>query len=165
MMRKAQVQDLDVIMAIMKTTIQFMQNYGNTQWDENYPQQSDILQDILHEAMYVSERNGQLAGFICINHAEPTEYQSLPWAQPGIAVVVHRMAVADAFRKQGVASELMAYADELARTQNNYLKTDTYSLNKYAQALFERCGYRQVGTMKFRGKPLDFYCYEKILAN
>ena len=110
-------------------------------------------------------RDEQIAGFICINNSEPPEYQALPWAKTCSAVVVHRMAISDNFRRQGIASELMNYAEAIARAQNNYLKTDTYSLNIYAQSLFEKFGYRKVGTMDFRGKPLKFFCFDKVLLS
>ena len=71
MIRKAEVRDLDRIMEIIKATIEEMKKYGNTQWDENYPQKNDFIGDVESESLYVSEENGELYGFICANFVEP----------------------------------------------------------------------------------------------
>lgn len=164
MIRIATETDINEIMDILADTVKFMHGYGNTQWDNQYPAQEDILCDIRNNELFVAVRGNTVAGFICLNNNEPTEYQNLAWSKTATAVVVHRMAVSQQFLRQGVASELMAYADKIAKNQNNYLKTDTYSLNIYAQSLFEKFGYHKIGTMDYRGKPLKFFCYEKLLS-
>ena len=58
MIRKAEVKDLDRIMEIIKATIAEMKTYGNTQWDENYPQKNDFIGDVESGSLYVSEENG-----------------------------------------------------------------------------------------------------------
>lgn len=47
----------------------------------------------------------------------------------------------------------------------NYLKTDTYSLNKKMNSLFKEFDYKCVGEMSFLGKEAPFYCYDKKLVN
>lgn len=59
---------------------------------------------------------------------------------------------------------MVGYAAELAIHNGiSCVKTDTYSINRNAQKLFEKCGYRRVGMMNFRGKEKPFYCYEKSI--
>ena len=71
---------------------------------------------------------------------------------------IHRMAVNIKFRNIGVGSKLMKFAEELAIENNvNYLKTDTYSLNKKMNSLFKRFDYKCVGEMSFLGKEAPFY--------
>ncbi|MDR3593118.1 MAG: GNAT family N-acetyltransferase [Negativicutes bacterium] len=164
-MRKAVAGDLPGIMKVMLDTIKEMRDYNNTQWDETYPCESDFAADIEAGELYVAERGGKLAGFICINRIEPHEYAVVPWSRESAALVIHRMAVDSTYRGQGVGAELVGYAGALAdHFRIDYLKTDTYSLNTNAQKLFEGCGYRQAGTMNFRGKEKPFICYEKSLV-
>lgn len=164
MIRKAVNEDLKAIMKIIKETIVEMHSYGNYQWDENYPQEKDFLKDIQNGDLFVIEREGKLVGFVCINKVEPVEYNGLNWSLNDDAMVVHRMAVNPAYRKNGIGTELMKFADKLALKNNiNYLKTDTYSLNSKMNRLFEKCGYKLVGEMSFLGKEKPFYCYEKVL--
>lgn len=163
-MRKAVIEDIKNVMEIIKETIVEMHSYGNYQWDENYPQEKDFLNDIQKGDLFVAEREGKLVGFVCINKVEPVEYNGLNWSLNDNVMVVHRMAVNPAYRKNGIGTELMKFADELALKNNiRYLKTDTYSLNSKMNRLFEKCGYKLVGEMSFLGKEKPFYCYEKVL--
>ena len=163
MLRTAQIEDLSTIMHILHQTVQALNKIGNDQWDNAYPLESDILRDIERSEMYVYELNGLIGGFICLNNEEPTEYMPLPWSKSDQALVVHRLAVAEDFRGQGIAEKLLAFADKQAIAHNHYLKTDTYSPNLAAQKIFTKCGYILVGNMVFRGKSQLFHCYEKIL--
>lgn len=163
-MRKAVMDDTKEIMQIIKKTIAEMRTYNNTQWDENYPQEKDFMDDIQRGDLYVAEREGKLVGFICINKVEPVEYNGLDWASNEDCMVVHRMAVSPDHRRGGIGTELIKFADELALANNiRYLKTDTYSINIKMNALFKKCGYDLVGKMSFLGKEKPFYCYNKIL--
>lgn len=165
MMRKATLNDLPDIMGMVQETVAEMHSYGNWQWDDAYPCDTDFINDIDRGDLYVAERNGTVAGFVCINRIEPAEYKEVPWSKAELALVIHRMVVGEKFRRQKVGSELVNYAEELARRQQvSYLKTDTYSLNTKAQSIFEKCGYRFIGTMIFRGLDKPFYCYEKVVA-
>ena len=165
-MRKATMADLADIMTMVKNTIIEMHGYNNHQWDETYPQENDFSNDIDRGELFVAERNGGIAGFVCINRIEPDEYKGVSWSTGEPAIVIHRMVVGAEYRRQKVGTELVCYAEELARQhQLTNLKTDTYSLNHNAQHIFEKCGYRRVGTMSFRGLDKPFYCYEKVMAN
>ena len=165
MIRKANINDIDSIMKIIKETVEEMRSYNNTQWDENYPQAKNFQDDIEKEDLYVEEIDGQVAGFICVNYIEPDEYKGLNWSLDEKAMVVHRMAVNSVHRNKGVAKGLMKFADELARKNNVvYLKTDTYSINTKMNSLFKKCGYKLIGEMSFLGKEKPFYCYDKVLG-
>ncbi|WP_369429970.1 GNAT family N-acetyltransferase [Clostridium tagluense] len=162
--RKAILEDLKDIMGIIKQTIVEMRSYNNSQWDENYPQEKDFINDIQKEHLFVIEREGKIAGFTCINKVEPVEYNELNWTLNEVAMVVHRMSVSPAYRRNGIGTELMKFTDELALKNNlRYLKTDTYSKNPNMNALFIRCGYKLVGEMSYLGKEKPFCCYEKVL--
>lgn len=164
MMRKAVMEDTKGIMEIIKETISEMRTYNNIQWDESYPQEKDFMNDIQRGDLYVAEREGKLVGFVCINKVEPVEYDELKWPLNEDCMVVHRMAVNPNYRRSGIGTELMKFADELALANNiRYLKTDTYSINTKMNLLFTKCGYDLVGEMSFLGKEKPFYCYGKIL--
>lgn len=158
------MEDLRGIMEIIRETIEEMRTYNNTQWDESYPQEKDFINDIQSGDLFVVEREGKLVGFACINRVEPIEYKELNWTLSEECIVVHRMAVNSHYRRSGIGTELMKFADELALENSIfYLKTDTYSINIKMNALFKKCDYEFVGEMSFLGKEEPFYCYEKIL--
>ncbi|OBR92826.1 acetyltransferase (GNAT) family protein [Clostridium ragsdalei P11] len=165
MIRKATMEDIKDIMEIIRKTIIEMRTYNNTQWDENYPQKKDFVDDIQNENLVVVERNEKLIGFLCINKIEPAEYNGLNWSLNEDCLVLHRMSVSPNYRRCGIATELMKFTEDLALKNNiKYLKTDTYSVNAKMQALFKKCSYNFVGEIHFNGKEKPFYCYEKILS-
>lgn len=118
MIRKANMNDLESIMKIIKSTVEEMKTYNNTQWDENYPLEKDFVSDIKKQDLYIYEVDGEVAGFICLNYEEPEEYLGLNWSSNKKAMVIHRMAVNPNFRKTGIASKLVDFAEKLA-VENN----------------------------------------------
>lgn len=164
MIRKASLNDVNNIMDIIKSTVSEMKTYNNTQWDENYPQAIDFIEDVESGDLYVQDEDGQIKGFICVNYVEPIEYEDLSWESKDKAMVIHRMAVNPNYRQQGIATKLMNFAEKLALKNNVvYLKTDTYSINTKMNSLFKKCGFNLVGEMSFLGKEKPFYCYDKLL--
>ncbi|MGV8983918.1 GNAT family N-acetyltransferase [Clostridium sp.] len=164
MIRKASLEDLKDIMEIIKQTIIVMHTYNNYQWDENYPKEKDFIDDIQKQNLFVLEKEDKIAGIICINKEEPAEYTEMNWTLNEAALVIHRMSVSPSYRRKGIGTELMKFADELALKNNlRYIKTDTYSINPNMNALFVRCRYKLIGEMSFLGKEKPFYCYEKVL--
>ena len=165
MIRKAVKEDLAEIMEIIKQTVAEMKTYGNTQWDDNYPQEKDFAKDVSNGELYVDERKGEVAGLICVNQVEPAEYEDLKWSLKEKAMVVHRLSVNPKLRRMGIASGMMQFADVLARSRGiRYMKTDTYSINPKMNALFLKCGYKLIGEMSFLGKEKPFNVYEKLLT-
>ncbi|HGS8948775.1 TPA: GNAT family N-acetyltransferase, partial [Clostridioides difficile] len=141
MIRKANMNDLESIMKIIKSTVEEMKTYNNTQWDENYPLEKDFVSDIKKQDLYIYEVDGEVAGFICLNYEEPEEYLGLNWSSNKKAMVIHRMAVNPNFRKTGIASKLVDFAEKLAVENNvSYLKSDTYSINSKMNLLLTKCG-------------------------
>ncbi|AZV58581.1 GNAT family N-acetyltransferase [Clostridium sp. AWRP] len=164
MIRKAIMNDIKDIMEIIRQTITEMHTYNNTQWDENYPQKKDFIDDIENENLFVVEKDEKLVGFLCINKIEPAEYKGLNWSLNEDFLVLHRMSVNPNCRRCGIATELMKFAEDLALKNNiRYLKTDTYSVNAKMRALFKKCNYNFVGEIHFNGKEKPFYCYGKKL--
>ncbi len=65
-------------------------------------------------------------------------------------MVIHRMAVNPSFRKTGIASKLVDFAEKLAVENNvSYLKSDTYSINSKMNLLLIKCGFIKIGEMSF----------------
>lgn len=163
-MRKAVKEDIQDIMKIIKETIEEMRTYNNTQWNEEYPAEKDFMKDIENEELFVIEREGRLAGFVCINKEVPDEYDGLNWSSDKEALIIHRMAVSLEHRKSGIGTELMKLADDFALRSNiKYLKIDTYSINEKMNALIKKFDYKFVGEINFKGREKSFYCYEKVL--
>jgi len=164
MIRKAVLGDLNGVMEIMRKTISKMNAESNYQTDKNYYQEKDFRQDIEKGNLFVDEVSGIQLGFISVNKTEPAEYKGLNWSSGEEAMVVHSMGVNPSYRRKGIGSELMEFAEELALKNNVfYLKTDTNSSNTNTIEFFAKCGYKFIGKMSFLGKEKPFYCYDKLI--
>ena len=51
MIRKAKISDVGTIMSIINETVKEMKSYGNTQWDDNYPNSETFINDIKNETV------------------------------------------------------------------------------------------------------------------
>lgn len=166
MIRRGQKKDIATILEMVSDTIEIMKEEHNDQWDEVYPTEVVFEKDVQNGSLYVLEEEGRVVGSITVDQNEPVEYERILWEKKGPAYTFHRLVVNPHERGKGVAQKLIAYAEEVAiHNQVPYMKIDTYSLNKKAQNLFGKSGYKKAGEMEFQGKTHPFYCYEKILAS
>jgi len=164
MIRPARFTDLGSIVAALPGVIAGMAESGNDQWGPLYPGESDFAQDLADQALYVDD-DGAIRGFMALNLVEPAEYSPLPWTVARPALVVHRLAVVQEFRRRGVAEGLFAYAEDLARGRGlKGLRSDTSEANPAMNALFAKRGWRMVGDLRFPHAALGFRAWEKFLS-
>ncbi|PLR78385.1 GNAT family N-acetyltransferase [Bacillus sp. V3-13] len=157
--------DIERIMEFVIHTVEIMNQEGNDQWSDIYPHKEDFLADCKAGSLYVAEKNGTVTGSITIDQEEPPEYEQANWRSDQDFFVFHRLVVDPDVRGAGIASQLISFSESYALEKGVfYLKTDTYSLNKKAQLLFEKNGFVKVGTMEFLEKEHPFYCYDKFLS-
>lgn len=162
MIRRAVSADLEAIAAALPTMIAAMRAAGNDQWGPAYPTVGHFTQDCAEGSLFVHELGSQIRGFMALNFEEPEQYEPLPWTVGRPALVVHRLAVVPEFRRQGVADDLFAFAEnEAAARRQAGLRSDTYSRNPAMNALFAKRGWRLVGTLNFPGREAEFLAWEK----
>lgn len=164
MIRHAVKNDVKNIIKIIDKIIVEMASYNNNQWNKSYPREKDFLKDINAKNLFICERHGKIAGFICVDRLQVDEYTDVEWSLKENFMVIHRMAVNPECRRMGIGSELLDFAEEYALENNmRYLKTDTYSINVKMNNLFKKFGYDIAGQIKIPGRTKHFNCYEKIL--
>lgn len=165
MIRKATREDLENIRQIIKVVKEEMTKAGNPQWDSDYPGELEYAGDIERQELFVDTGDdSSIRGFMCLNQSFSKEYADAPWQTPLPAFCIHRLAVNAQTRGQGTANRLFAFAEQYAVTQGVFsMHIDTFSMNKAAQALFIRNGYRFVGEIYMKGRTIPYRCYEKDL--
>lgn len=105
----------------------------------------------------------KLRGFLTITEKAPKEYDELKW-KGDKALVLYRLGVNPLNRKEGVATRLMQFAEQLAFEQGiRFLKGDTSELNVGMNRLFIKLQYEKVGQISIGDKEFLFNCYEKEL--
>ncbi|MCM2677192.1 GNAT family N-acetyltransferase [Alkalicoccobacillus plakortidis] len=165
MIRLATVTDIQHIARMATETVQIMKEEKNDQWDETYPLPEHFQHDVENGTIFVKELDHEVVGSITIDRDFSEAYSHFSWEQPiEQTMIFHRLVVNPAIRKKGIASQLIEFAEQHARTKGcTSMKVDTYSLNQKAQGLFLRHSYRPVGELKLPERANPFYFYEKTL--
>lgn len=161
--RLATLEDVPALLGLLKRVVPLMQQAGNFQWDDTYPNEAVFSDDIAKGQLWVAEVEGKIAGVAAITTDQEPTYSEVGWDINQPAIVTHRLAVDPAFRGRGIAKLLLLQADEVARRQGiSVLRIDTNTQNQTTQKLFPALGYVYAGEIELDFRPgLRFLCYEK----
>ncbi len=164
MLRKAAINDLHKVMYVVDEVKEDMNSQGNDQFDDNYPREEHFRDDIENESLFVKCIGIDIAGVICVNNKEFTDYEKFNWSKKTSSTVFYRLVVNKSYRRKGIARELVSLAEDISRMQGlNYIKGATYEINKPMISLFENLNYNFVGKSYVDNKKYPFYYYEKLL--
>ncbi len=169
--RLATINDLRGVMKCINDAKAFLKASGSTQWngDDGYPNVVDLTKDIDNKSLYVCEVNGKIAGVTAFLGIEP-EYENPvgEWiCNTNNYLTIHRIAVSDAFRGQGIAQVLFKFAEAYAKKNKiDSIRVDTHPRNVIMQNIaikmgFTACGYVMYKRILVEPKRL---IYEKKMA-
>ena len=143
--RKAEMDDLDAVMAVYRVAQEAMISAGNpAQWGYCYPTRELICDDIAQRRCHLlCDREGIRGAFVLCEGEDPT-YQKIEngrWLNDEPYVTVHRLA-SDG-RKQGIFACTMEYC----RNKYDNIRIDTHADNRKMQSLLARSGFVPCGTI------------------
>lgn len=151
--RKAIAGDMNRISKIRPEVYKKMMEAGLYQWDENYPTDEILMQDIKKGEMLVALIGDEIAGYVTVNEEQPPEYDDIEF-QFSPKLCVHRLSVNPKFARQGVAMQIMEYIHSYYKTHNyTSVCLDTSDANKAALGLYRKLGYIIRGYVHFKRKP------------
>lgn len=162
--REAHQEDAPRIWKIILQAKEQMYREGKHQWDETYPAMETIDSDIKRGDGYVlCDETGIIAYAAVVFTPEPV-YNNIEgqWLSDDPYVVVHRLAVAEEAKHQGIARKYMDAVEKLA-AKNGFrsFKIDTNYDNFYMQKLLEKCGFSYCGIVRYeKGERM---AYEKAI--
>lgn len=156
---KATFKDLPRILSIYAYARNFMRETDNaTQWKNNYPPETMIINDINHEHLYViKEENTIHAVFAFTIGIEPTylEISQGRWLSDTEYGTLHRIAGDGAIH--GVFDTIIKFCNN----KINHLRIDTHKNNKVMQHLISKNGFQKCGIIHVAdGSPR--IAYEKL---
>ncbi len=144
MIRKATLNDIDVILAVYSEAKKFMQKTGNpNQWNSAYPQRQLIVNDIENQKSYVicDDMNNVHAVFYFSIGEDPT-YKVIKkgnWLNDKPYGVIHRIASDGVLH--GVLKECVNYCKNFSTD----IRIDTHHDNKVMQHTLEKLGFVRCG--------------------
>lgn len=158
-------EDQAHVTALLKSCMQHMRNNGIDQWNETYPNEQIVKEDLDSNALYIVKADGGILAVMTLDEQQPPEYGTVPWTvQSGKALVIHRLAVHPNHQGRGLAKLLVEFAERKAREgKYDSIRLDAYTGNPPALRLYEKFGYEARGEVWFPSRLKPFYCYEKSL--
>jgi GNAT superfamily N-acetyltransferase len=168
LLRKANTEDIPAMMDIVRQAQESLKMLHVDQWQNNYPNEEVVGQDIDNGYAYVlTEDDKVIAIATVIYNYEPT-YDRIyegEWLSRGDFVVVHRMAVDNRLRQRGLASYILGEVEKMAVQANiPSFKIDTHKDNTPMQKTLKKNGFTFCGRIVLSDGH-SRVAYEKLLVN
>ena len=150
MIRKTNKDDIPRVMDIINGAKKSIATLNIDQWQTGYPTAENIESDIEKGIGYVLIKDGIVVGTVAIDFNEDPSYKEIfegEWAVPGSNYVgIHRIAVDNAGKKRGYASEFIEYAAAIAKQGGaDSLRVDTHAGNIPMRKMLEKNSFRYCG--------------------
>ena len=163
-LRKATLADAPVIWEILQEAIAQRKKDGSDQWQNGYPNEQTVQDDITRGFGYVLvDSNATIAYAAIIFGVEPAYTDIIgKWLTNGDYVVIHRVATSNAVKGKGVATHLFKMIEDVCLKRKVYsIKVDTNFDNVPMLKIMARLSYTYCGEVFFNNAPRR--AYEKVL--
>lgn len=166
--RKAENVDIPEIMEIIRSAQNYLKNKGIDQWQNNYPNPETIKEDIENGNSYLIEIKGKIVATAAIIFGEDPTYNYIEdgaWIAETTYGVIHRAAVAEEYKGQGIAAEIFKETYRLARKKNaGSIRIDTHLENYAMQRAIEKENFKYCGII-YTEDGSKRLAYEKIISS
>ncbi len=170
--RKAVEADLDGVGKLYEDVCDYLDAHGNYPgWKKGiYPVRRDAERGMMANALYVARIGERTVGTVILTHEPEDGYGNGKWLTEDDyrrIYVVHTLAVHPDFLKCGIGTELLVFAERVAREEQCVsIRLDVVKDNIPAERLYQKCGYQWAGTVSlgYEAYGLPWYqLYEKLL--
>lgn len=170
--RKAAESDLDCIEKLYEDICGHLETHKNYPgWKKGiYPNRCDAEKGLMADGLYIAHIGSKTAGAVILKHEPEEGYKNGRWLTEDDyqhIYVVYTLAVHPDFLKCGVGTELLMFAERMARKEQCIsIRLDVVKDNVPAEQLYRKCGYQFIGTVSlgYEEYGLPWYnLYEKIL--
>lgn len=152
--RKATFADFHEIWKIILYAKEVRKQEGSRQWQDGYPNENTIQNDIEKGYGNVIVSEGKLLGYFALIFDKESAYESIEgkWKTQGDYAVVHRMAVAKEAKGKGMGKKILQKVEEMSIENNVFsVRIDTNFDNIPMLKIIEKLGYEYCGEVYFRG--------------
>lgn len=166
--RKAEISDLVGIMEVIEDARQYLKEQGIDQWQDGFPTEEVIVEDIIMRESYVFVEEEEVIGYMSLNLDREPSYDAIydgAWKLEGSDFgTIHRNAVKSTHRGQGISLRMFFLAEQVCRKNNKQsIRLDTHRDNQLMQHLATKYGYEYCGVIKLARNAGDRIAYEKVL--
>ena len=164
--RKAEIKDIPEIMEIIRAAQNYLKNNGIDQWQNNYPNPDTIKKDIENGNFYLIEAEKQIFAAAAIIFGDDPTYHYIEaggWIVDGKYGVIHRAAVREDYKGQGIMAEIFKECYRLGSRRNaKSIRIDTHPENSAMQRAIEKEDFNYCGIIYTRDGSKRL-AYEKII--
>lgn len=164
--RIAKEDDLNEIMSIIEEAKAYLKVQGVDQWQNGYPNEEKILEDIASEESYVGELNGKIVATGYLSFCGEKTYEKIyngQWLSIGPYAVYHRTAVSEKSRNAGIAKDFFQSLDKVVLEKGvKSIRIDTHKDNMPMQKFLKKNGYIYCGVIYLEDGN-ERVAFEKIL--
>lgn len=141
--------DIPQIMDIIGQAQEYLKMNEIPQWQNGYPNQDTIQQDIDQESSYVLVEGSEILATLALSFDGETSYDTTyegQWRSKGEYGVIHRIAVDSNYKGRGIASAMIEFVKDIciARGVHN-VRVDTHRQNHSMQRLLEKNEFQYCG--------------------
>ncbi|MFT4754054.1 MAG: putative GNAT superfamily acetyltransferase [Salibacteraceae bacterium] len=160
--------DLPAMMRIIQDAQIHLATQQIDQWQDGYPNESIIKNDIQSGNSYVIiNENSEIVATTMFTTAPESTYSSIDgdWFIPVHQTygVIHRLAISAKHRNQGIAKFVFNhFENELSRNNHTSMKVDTHRGNKGMQHMLTSIGYKYCGVI-YLNTGDERLAFEKVL--
>src|SRR5688572_16875547 len=151
-LRKAGISDIIPIWEILQQAIEQRRQEGSQQWQNGYPNQQTVEDDITNGYGYVIAENSIIIAYAAIIFDIEPAYKEIngQWLTNGDYVAVHRVATSNSVKGKGVATMLFKLLEDLAIEHNVFsIKVDTNFDNIPMLKILKKLDYSYCGEIFF----------------
>ena len=162
---KASKKDIPLIWVLIQDAIALRKKDGSNQWQDGYPNEEVIKNDIKNGIGHVLLDGSKIIGYVAILYNDEPAYKEIKgaWLTNDEFMVLHRIAISKNYLGTGMAQKIMLLCEKLATENQVYsIKIDTNFDNLPMLKLLEKLDYIYCGEVTFRGSHRR--AYEKILS-
>lgn len=147
--RKTELKDLKRVMEIFAEARKRIAELGINQWQDGYPHEEIIREDILKSRSYVGEIDSRIVATVMLMTENEPTYDVIyggKWAVDGEYLTIHRIALDGSLCGTGAAKKVMDFAEEKAKKHGmKSIRVDTHEGNIPMRKNLEKNGYRYCG--------------------
>ena len=163
-LRQADISDVPAIWSILQQAIAQRKRDGSDQWQNGYPNENTVRDDVRNGHAYVLLDNDLIIAYAAVLFDKEPAYENIDgeWITDGDYAVIHRVATSDEVKGKGIATQLFTMIEDTCREHNVYsIKVDTNFDNIPMLKVLAKLNYAFCGEVFFQGAPRK--AYEKIL--
>ena len=149
--RKSKYEDVKQIVEIINKAQEYMKNNNIDQWQNGYPNEDTIINDINREISYVLVDNNIILATTVLMFDKEKTYDKIydgNWLSDNEYSTIHRICVDEKLKGQNIAGKMLKEVEKICTNKNIFsIKVDTHEDNKSMQNLLIKNGYTYCGVI------------------